>query len=194
MYPLFWIWFKGKNIKETMELKSVFHQFSEEEYVDYYKHAKHLSNRLTDLNKSSIQFIIRNLGEDKNTSIADIGCGSGYVLKRIKEAGYCNIRGIDIRSRPAYDDIEIEAGNIEHLQYPDQVFDIVICNHTLEHVLDLPKAIGELKRVAAKKLIITVPKQRYYRYTLDNHLHFFPQVSYLLKLLVTPPRKSCTKT
>jgi len=79
--------------------------------------------------------------------------------------------------------VEIKAGNIEALPFPDKAFDVVICSHTLEHVLDLPKAISELKRIAKTKLIITVPKQRYYLYTFDLHIHFFHQISYLLKYI-----------
>jgi SAM-dependent methyltransferase len=187
MYPLCWIWFKGKNVKKIMEFKSRFHQLSEEEFADYYKQYEYISNRPTDLSELSIQFIIHNLGEDKTVSIADIACGTCYVLKRIKDTGYHNVHGIDIASQSCYDDIEVEVGNIEHLQYPDHAFDIVICSHTLEHVSDLSKTISELKRVAAKKIIITVPKQRYYRYTFDLHLNFFPQISYLLKYFGTPP-------
>ena len=84
-----------------------------------------------------------------------------------------------------FPEINIVTANIESLPFADKQFDIVTCSHTLEHVLDLPKAISELKRVA-RKLIITVPKQRYYNYTFDLHIHFFPQISYLLKYINEP--------
>ncbi|MDR1758272.1 MAG: class I SAM-dependent methyltransferase [Bacteroidales bacterium] len=79
--------------------------------------------------------------------------------------------------------VNIIGGNIENMPFEDNAFDVVICNHTLEHVLNIQKAVSELKRITRTKLIVTVPKQRYYHYTLDEHINFFPEVSYLLKAL-----------
>jgi len=183
MYPLFWIWFKGKNVKRFMEFKSVFHSLSEEEFAAYYRDYEYIANRYTDLSKKSIDNIVANLGDDKTASIADVGCGTGFVVKQIQNSGYCNVCGVDLVPQSAFESVEIIEGNIEALPFPNNAFDIIVCSHTLEHVLDLPKAISELKRVAKTKLILTVPKQRYFRYTFDLHIHFFPQVAYLLKYL-----------
>ena len=183
MYPLFWIWFKGKNVKRFMNFKSVFHQLSEDDFAGYYRDYEYIANRDTDLSNQSIEYIIKQLGNDKNISIVDVGCGTGYVIKQIQNEGYSNVCGIDLVPRSEFDSVEIKTGNIESLPFPDNAFDVVICSHTLEHVLDLPKAISELKRLAKTKLIITVPKQRYYQYTFDLHIHFFPQISYLLKYI-----------
>ena len=186
MYPLFYIWFKGKNVRRFMEFKSVFHNLSEEEFSKYYEDYDYIAVRETDLSNNSIDFIIKSLGDNKQVSIADIGCGSGYVLKQISDHGFTNLLGVDLVARSNYENIPTTTGNIEALPFPDNHFDIVICSHTLEHVLDLPKAISELKRVAKHKLIVTVPRQRYYRYTFDLHIHFFPQISFLLKYLDVP--------
>ena len=51
---------------------------------------------------------------------------------------------------------------------------ILVSTHTLERVLNIKKAISELRRVTRKRLIIVVPKQRAYKYTFDLHVHFFP--------------------
>jgi hypothetical protein len=40
-----------------------------------------------------------------------------------------------------------------------------------------------LKRIARKQLVITVPCQRYYYYTLDLHIHFFPLKSMLINAM-----------
>ena len=186
MYPLFFIWFKGKNVKRFMEFKSNFHKLSEEEFANYYKDYDYISNRKTDLNSKSIRFIIDHLDENKDIRIADIGCGDGYVLHHLQKHGFNNIIGVDIAQKSAYENIEIINGNIEHLPFQDNSFDVVICNHTLEHVMNLEKAVQELKRIAKKKLIITIPRQKYYKYTFDLHLHFFPQISYLLKIIDLP--------
>jgi len=52
--------------------------------------------------------------------------------------------------------VEMDITNIE---YPDESFDIIICNHVLEHIVDDRKAINELKRVAKKNgtVVLMVP-------------------------------------
>jgi ubiquinone/menaquinone biosynthesis C-methylase UbiE len=37
--------------------------------------------------------------------------------------------------------------DITNIEYPDETFDFVICNHVLEHVIDDVKAMREFKRV-----------------------------------------------
>jgi SAM-dependent methyltransferase len=39
--------------------------------------------------------------------------------------------------------------DVTRIQYPDESFDAVICNHVLEHVADDRAAIGEIRRVLA---------------------------------------------
>ncbi|MBU6149164.1 MAG: methyltransferase domain-containing protein [Verrucomicrobia bacterium] len=49
--------------------------------------------------------------------------------------------------------------DITNIQYPDNFFDLIICNHVLEHIEDDQRAIREMKRVLTKKglAILTVP-------------------------------------
>ena len=62
MYPLFYIWFKGKFVKKNMEFKESFHSLSEQEFSEYYKnHNSYAENRPTDLSLKSIKYIIDNL-------------------------------------------------------------------------------------------------------------------------------------
>lgn len=41
----------------------------------------------------------------------------------------------------------VEAMDITNIQYPDGAFDVVICNHVLEHVVDDHRAMREIRRV-----------------------------------------------
>jgi hypothetical protein len=47
-------------------------------------------------------------------------------------------------------------------------------------------------RVARKRILVIVPCQRYYRYTVDYHLHFFPEPEQLV-LRIGLPNASCEK-
>lgn len=37
--------------------------------------------------------------------------------------------------------------DITEIDYPDQSFDVIICNHVLEHIIDDSRAMSELRRV-----------------------------------------------
>lgn len=75
----------------------------------------------------------------------------------------------------------VAVAGLPALPFRDLSFDTVVCAHTLEHIPDLFGAAAELRRVA-RRVIVVVPRQRYYRYTVDYHLHFFPSAAPLLHL------------
>lgn len=78
------------------------------------------------------------------------------------------------RTRSKYPKVDFVQANIQSLPFDDAAFDTVVCTHTLEHVQDIAGAVSELRRVAARQLILVVPRQRPYKYTFDLHIHFFP--------------------
>ena len=51
---------------------------------------------------------------------------------------------------------------------------------------DFDKAVRELCRVTRRHLLIVVPCQRYFRYTIDYHLHFFAEPEELVRRLRLP--------
>lgn len=171
MYPLFVFWFKGKNIKLAMDFKSIAENLKKDDFEKIYSEMEtYAKNRKTDLNKKSIKVMHKYI-HDANT-ILDVGCGNGYWLNTIINPNLKKI-GCDITNRLIFDGIDYIKGEVENLPFDDDSIDIVTCHHTLEHIPLLEKAISELKRVAKKQVIIVVPKQRYFYYTLDYHLHFF---------------------
>lgn len=66
--------------------------------------------------------------------------------------------GGDIRRRPHANAIV----DITSIQFPDRSFDLIICNHVLEHVPDEAKALSECLRVLKTdgQAIFSVPLQR----------------------------------
>ncbi len=74
-------------------------------------------------------------------------------LSQIIEARFhLNVTRIDYRAkgyRFVYDKSVVH-GDVQQLQYEDEQFDMVICNHVLEHVEDDNKAISEIRRVLKK--------------------------------------------
>lgn len=129
--------------------------------------------RETDLNEPCVTKILENLAGE---SVLEVGCGRVYLAKKMaaqKQVTACDMVVPD-ELREKYPEIDLREASIEDLPFSDNAFDTVVSTHTLEHVLDIVKAIAELRRVAKKRVIIVVPRQRPYRYTFDLHLHFFP--------------------
>jgi ubiquinone/menaquinone biosynthesis C-methylase UbiE len=138
--------------------------------------------RETDLNEACTGEILHNLLGD---SVLEVGCGRAYLATRLaarKSTTACDMV-ISDRLREKHPNLDLREADIEQLPFGDHEFDTVVSTHTLEHVLNIAQAISELRRVARKRLIIVVPKQRPYKYTFDLHVHFFPYECSLLAYL-----------
>lgn len=184
MYPFFYLAYRGRNIREMMDFKSKVYQYTPEQYAHLYNNLNSISrNRVTDLNQASIDLIIKELHDGVFENIVDIGCGSGYLLNLIGEKfPQLNRTGFDIKNASGEEKFNFVQGNLESLPFDDKSFDVVICCHTIEHLLKLDDCIAELVRITKKKLIIVTPCQRYFYYTLDEHVNFFPLKEQLIHL------------
>jgi len=139
-----------------------------------------------------------------DVTLLDAGCGDGYLLEAIRTSrsrhparasrnfGMAGTKTVAVDlSKVALIQAKRRLGNstplvqtfIEDLPFSDNTFDVVISAHTLEHVRDLKRAVSELKRVAARRLIVLVPSQEYLPYTEDYHLHFFSCTDDLIRAI-----------
>ena len=191
MYPFFYFIYKTtKDINRRMNFKALAYKMSEEEYLNFCIESSVPFKRDTNLCKSNIDLILKNL-QTESGSLVDIGCGNGYLLKKIKEINpNLKLCGVDIDKNSNLDFPFIK-GNLTKLDFNDNQFDIVTCTHALEHVIDIQTAFNDLIRITKKKLIIVVPCQRYFYYTLDGHIQFFYKAEELLRYL---PFKKFTLT
>ncbi|MCL2844195.1 MAG: class I SAM-dependent methyltransferase [Chitinivibrionia bacterium] len=179
MYPLMYAAY-GKQTEILLDFKEKFPFMSDEELSLCYQQIMNVpvNTRKSDLHTKSLNWITDNLVSGLlkgNFTCFDASCGNGYLLKLIAKK-YPNIKcgGGDIAPRKIDDKIEVLATDITNLQHPDKHFDIVLCTHTLEHIRDPQKALEELIRITKKRLIVVVPQQREYKYTVDLHVNFFP--------------------
>ncbi|MFC2101090.1 class I SAM-dependent methyltransferase [Bacteroidota bacterium] len=174
MYPFFYYAYRGKNIKQVMDFKKLIHQFTEQEYNDFYNNLDTISrNRQTDLSKKSLNYLLNQI--DKSTvNLLDVGCGNGYLLHQVhNKHPQISLSGMDLKVPANEMNYQFISGKIESIPVEDHSFDIVTCTHTLEHIINVKAAVAELKRITCKQLIIVVPRQRYFYYTLDEHVNFF---------------------
>lgn len=133
-----------------------------------------------------------------NATVLDAGCGDGFLLEEIgKKTDNCvgvDISGVALRGakKRLGENTRLVQAFLEHLPFKDDAFDVVVTAHALEHVRDLKAAAGELKRVAARRLVVMVPIQEYLPYTEDYHLQFFSTEDDLLSLF-NIPNATCHK-
>jgi ubiquinone/menaquinone biosynthesis C-methylase UbiE len=119
-------------------------------------------------------------------TVLEVGCGNGAVAEELVRAGR-EVIAVDVTVGSASATAEraraiAAVAGLPELPFADRAFDTVVCSHTLEHIPDLWRAAAELRRVA-RRTIVVVPRQRYYKYTFDYHLHFFPSAAPLEHLL-----------
>lgn len=184
MYPFFYFAYRGKNLKEVMNFKTNVYNYTEKEYSDFYNGLDTISrNRKTDLNQGCIDAIL-NLLDDSEQKIIDIGCGNGFLLEEIaRTKKNKTLVGFDLKKPTTERSYEFVSGNVESLPFEDNSFDVVLCNHTVEHLLSVDQCINELKRITKGSLIIVTPCQRYFYYTLDEHVNFFPYEEKLTSII-----------
>lgn len=129
-----------------------------------------INSREMDVNTACLQYIVDNIA---GKSVLDAACGRGALLRKIRDKHPgLSLHGSDLVEYES--DFPYTQADLCSLPFADNSFDTVICTHALEHIRDHKKALGELLRVAGKRLIIVVPRQREYRYTPDLHVHFLP--------------------
>jgi ubiquinone/menaquinone biosynthesis C-methylase UbiE len=117
--------------------------------------------------------------------VLEVGSGNGMLAERLRQAH--EVVAVDVTLGSAQEtrrraSCTVALAGLPDLPFRTSAFDTVVCSHTLEHIPDLWRAAAELRRVA-KRVIVVVPCQRYYRYTVDYHLHFFPHAGPLERLL-----------
>jgi ubiquinone/menaquinone biosynthesis C-methylase UbiE len=175
MYPLYVFAYGKLDVRREMAFKELVQTWASTDYQDFYRSltSSISRRRLTDLNAPSVTRILAEL--DDARTVLDVGCGNGWLLGQIDESRpNTALFGVDVVDAPRIGgNYRYTRALVERLPFHDDAFDVVVCTHTLEHLLDVEGAVAELTRVARHKLIVVVPRQRPYRYTLDEHVNFF---------------------
>jgi 2-polyprenyl-3-methyl-5-hydroxy-6-metoxy-1,4-benzoquinol methylase len=105
-------------------------------------------------------------------SILDVGCGEGVLTAEwAKRLGDRRVVGIDLedpklraewqkRSRP---NLEFRAEEATSLSFGDDAFDMACAIEVLEHVPEPEATLSEMARVAARHLLVSVPREPLWR-------------------------------
>ena len=93
------------------------------------------------------------------STVLDIGARDGFISREVLPL-FSQVTALDLR-RPAFEHESINKveGDVRHLQFCDEAFDVIICAEVLEHVptKDLGTACAEIIRVARHEALIGVP-------------------------------------
>jgi 2-polyprenyl-3-methyl-5-hydroxy-6-metoxy-1,4-benzoquinol methylase len=105
-------------------------------------------------------------------SILDVGCGEGVLTFRwAQRLGDGTVVGLDLpdptleaqwRARPRAN-LRFVTGRADELPFAPGEFDLVAAIETLEHVPDPEQALAEMARVAARHLLVSVPREPVWR-------------------------------
>lgn len=130
-----------------------------------------------------------------NLKILDVGCGSGNLLKALGDIGFNKLHGIDpyLKEDIKYDNgVKIQRKNIHEL---NDEFDIIMFNHSFEHISDPSKTLKTVSRLLSKNgtCIIRIPTVSSFAWKkynvnwvqLDAPRHFFLYSLESIKLLAS---------
>ncbi len=136
--------------------------------------------------------LLSKLDHHQNSTILDLGCGDGYfTLLLFKDKNLKIKAGIDISKkyihraeklnvrRQIYKTLEV--ANAHNLPYKEKSFSTVFSNCSIEHVLDLEKALREVYRVLEDngRFIFTVPSPFFGKY---SYIYSFFEKKKLFKI------------
>lgn len=99
------------------------------------------------------EIIARTMGQ-KGDRILDLGCGNGNIIRLLEERKKAEYYGLDLsesmieqaRKRVSCK-VKLKTGDVVQMPYPDEFFDIIICNASFHHYNKPMKAVEEIRRV-----------------------------------------------
>ncbi|MEZ4379820.1 MAG: class I SAM-dependent methyltransferase [Nannocystaceae bacterium] len=115
--------------------------------------------------------MLRMIDRVKPRSILDVGCGEGYMLAAIADAGVdAELAGLDL-SAPAIADARARLGDRARLEVRDaneladlgEQFDMVLMLEVLEHLPDPAAMLPLLGRLARSHVLLSVPWEPFFR-------------------------------
>jgi ubiquinone/menaquinone biosynthesis C-methylase UbiE len=116
-----------------------------------------------------VEAVIREL---RPRSVLDVGCGEGIVTERIALAlPEADVAGLDVADpallaewhRRAGRNLGFRSGSAYALPYAEGEFDVVCALEVLEHLERPGDALAEMHRVAARALVLSVPREPVWR-------------------------------
>ena len=155
----------------------------------------HLKRRREYLKQTINSWYTRHHPGTQNFQMIDIGCGDGQHLEWLQDLPYTNLYGSDynlLRLRRVQKNCNVSIltrlllMDIQNILFDNNLFNIILCNHVLEHIKNDEHAMREMGRVLAPGgiLILGVPNEgsKWWQLAYDlepdirkitDHVHFY---------------------
>lgn len=150
--------------------------------MDYYDKIAEGYNELHGKEQGKkIQTILKHLTKkERNSKVLDIGCGTAlYQAEFTKYTGIDPSKGMLKQTKA-----NVIQASAENLPFKDKSFDIIISISAIHNFKDYKKAIKEMKRVARKKIIITLFKRSKKFKEIKKELKDFKEVDNKVDLIL----------
>lgn len=102
--------------------------------------------------------------------ILEVGCGEGYVLAALREAGVrCPMHGIDFSEQAIADakkrvpDATFAVEDARALAQAGRQYDLVLMIEVLEHLPDAQYMLSVLARLSKRHVVVSVPWEPFFR-------------------------------
>ena len=102
--------------------------------------------------QTNLEFLAQTNVLKPGDKVLEIGCGIGSVVFELSKQGY-DVTGTDISGAAIayglkkYGDIRLEVQAAETLPYEDDSFDVVLSFDLFEHIAQIDRHVGEVRRV-----------------------------------------------
>jgi 2-polyprenyl-3-methyl-5-hydroxy-6-metoxy-1,4-benzoquinol methylase len=135
-----------------------------------------------------LEFPLRILSDPQKGRMLDVGCGSGALVHLAARMGW-EAEGIDVDPKAIAcakrSLLTVRLGSLLDQRFPNAAFDLLVSNHSIEHVHDPLSLLKECRRILSPKgrLVISTPNATsilHARFLADwfaldppRHLHIF---------------------
>jgi 2-polyprenyl-3-methyl-5-hydroxy-6-metoxy-1,4-benzoquinol methylase len=136
---------------------------------DKYGSGNPLVRRMMDGFEAALDELLERAGP---ASLLDVGCGEGVLVQRLAERLHPRrVVGVDLEEASIQDgwarhgapNLEYRTAEADTLPFAEGEFDLVSAIEVLEHVPDPERTLAEMRRCAARHLLVSVPREPLWR-------------------------------